>query len=216
NSSRGQGYKILAKKEEALYHKCMRPSKYIIERGLFMKTIIPKLYELIHQTDNLIEFEESVRLLMYEEFALLLGDIVTKMNDVIVEKKQALGWTVETSDDRSIQFTFGWVRFTHTLMYDREGNSRYPFDEWMGFKKYKRRSPFVEVKVAEMASEITYRETERVLKEWTAVDISHTTVGKIVREVGEAQAKADEDMVIDLEESATLPEGEEIEFLYAE
>src|SRR5699024_3205421 len=110
---------------------------------------------------------------------------------------------------------FGWVRYTHTLMYDREGNPRYPFDEWMGFKKYKRRSPFVEVKVAEMASEITYRETARVLKEWTAVDISHTTVDTIVREVGEAQAKADEEMVIDLEESAVLPEGEEIEYLYA-
>src|SRR5690625_2062138 len=194
----------------------MLPGKYIIERGLFMKTIIPKLYGLIHQTDNLIDFEESVRLLMYEEFALLLGNIFTTMDDVIVKEKQALGWTVETSDDRRIQFTFGWVRYTHTLMYDREGNPRYPFDEWMGFKKYKRRSPFVEVKVAEMASEITYRETASVLKEWTAVDISHTTVGTIVREVGEAQAKADEEMVIDLEESAVLPEGEEIEYLYAE
>src|SRR5699024_10917886 len=119
-------------------------------------------------------------------------------------------------DDRSIQFNVGWVRFTQTLMYNRNGDSGYPFDEWMGFKTYKRRSPLVEVNVAEMASEITNRETERVLKEWTAVDISHTKVGQIVREGGEAQAKADADMVIDLEESATLPEGEEIEFLYAE
>src|SRR5699024_5916177 len=104
----------------------------------------------------------------------------------------------------------------HTLMYDRDGNSRYPVVDGVGVKKYKRRSPFVEVNVAEMASDISYRETVRVLKDWTAVDIGHTAVGSMVREVGEAQAKADEDMVIDLEESATLPEGEEIEFLYAE
>lgn len=181
-----------------------------------METIISKLYTLIHQTDNLIDFEESVRVYMYEVFASLLGDIFTKMNTVIVKEKQAEGWTVERNDKREIQFTFGAVRFTHTLMHDLEGNAHYPFDEWIGFKKYKRRSPFVDVKVAEMAAESTFRQTAHILKEWTAVDISHSVVGNIVKQVGEAQAKADEEMVIDLEESAELPEGKEVEFLYAE
>ena len=31
-----------------------------------MNTIISKIYTLIHQTDNLIDFEESVRILMYD------------------------------------------------------------------------------------------------------------------------------------------------------
>ena len=181
-----------------------------------MNTIISKLYTLIHQTENLIEFEECVRVYMYDVFASLLGDVFTTMNDVIVKEKQVEGWTVERNDQREIQFTFGAVRFTHTLMYDLEGNAHYPFDEWAGFKKYQRRSPFVEVKVAEMAAESTYQETARVLREWTAVDISHTTVGTIVKKVGEAQAKADEEMVIELEDSAELPEGKEIDFLYAE
>ncbi len=52
-----------------------------------MNTIISKLYRLIHQTDNLIDFEESVRTLMYELFASLLGDVFTNMNTVIVKKK---------------------------------------------------------------------------------------------------------------------------------
>jgi len=156
-----------------------------------MNTIISKLYTLIHQTDNLIDFEERVRILMYDVFASMLGEVFTKMNTVIVEEKQAEGWTVERNDEREVQFTFGSVRFSHTLMHDPQGEAHYPFDEWIGLKKYQRRSPLVEVKVAEMAAEITYRETARVLKEWTAVDISHTTVGTIVRKVGEAQAKAD-------------------------
>ncbi|MBU5594541.1 ISLre2 family transposase [Amphibacillus sp. MSJ-3] len=181
-----------------------------------MNTIISKLYTLIHQTDNLIDFEESVRIFMYEVFASMLGDVFTNMNTVIVKEKQAEDWTVERNDEREVQFTFGVVRYTHTLMYDLEGNAHYPFDEWAGFKKYQRRSPFVEVKVAEMAAESTYRETAHILKEWTAVDISHTTVGSIVKKVGEAQAKADEGMVIELEESAELPEGKEVGFLYAE
>lgn len=181
-----------------------------------MGTIISKLYELIHQTENLIELEESVRLLMYEVFATQMGEVFTRLNDVVVKEKQAMGWTVERNDTREVQFTFGFVGFTHTLMHDEQGNPHYPFDEWMGLKKYHRRSPFVEVKVAEMASESTYREVAHTLKEWTAVNISHTTVGTIIKQVGETQAKADEEMVFELEEAATLPDGEKVDFLYAE
>lgn len=181
-----------------------------------METIISNLYKLIHQTDNIIELEESIRLYMYDVFAAQLGEIFTKINDVIKKENQRAGWTVERNDTKSVQFTFGWVAYTHTLMHDLEGNAHYPFDEWMGFKKHKRRSPFVEVKVAEMASEATYRETADVLREWTAVDISHTTVGHIVKQVGEAQSKHDEEMVVELEEAAELPKGKKVDNLYAE
>lgn len=181
-----------------------------------MEFIISKIYQLIKQTGNLIELEESVRLLMYEVFTSQMGEVFTRLNDVIVKEKQAMGWTVERNDTREVQFAFGFVGFTHTLMHDEQGNPHYPFDEWMGLKKYHRRSPFVEVKVAEMASESTYREVACTLKEWTAVNISHTTVGTIVKQVGETQAKADEEMVFELEEAATLPEGEKVDFLYAE
>lgn len=83
---------------------------------------------------------------------------------------------------------FWEVRFKRTLMQDLEGVSRYPLDEWLGFRKRQRLSPFVEVKVAELASENDYRSASDILKEWTAVDISHTTVGNILKRVGEAQA----------------------------
>ncbi|GIQ63819.1 hypothetical protein PACILC2_23870 [Paenibacillus cisolokensis] len=76
-------------------------------------------------------------------------------------------------------------------MYDSEGNPHYPFYEWIGFKAYDRRSPFVDVKVAEMAAETTYRELAHILNEWTAVSISHTTVGNIVKKVGKSQKEAD-------------------------
>ena len=59
----------------------------------------------------------------------------------------------------------------------------------------------MEVKVAEMASESTYRETAHTLKAWMAVDISHTMVEKTMKQVGETQATADEEMVKKLERS---------------
>ncbi|SEO21229.1 Uncharacterised protein family (UPF0236) [Amphibacillus marinus] len=67
-----------------------------------------------------------------------------------------------------------------------------------------------------MAAESTYQETARVLKEWTAVDISHTMVGAIVRKVGAAQAKVDEELILELDELTDLPERKAINFLYAE
>src|SRR5690625_5536333 len=123
----------------------------------------------------------------------------SKVKKVIKEDKQESKWKVARNDDKNIQFSFGNVRYRRTLMYDENGEPHYPLDSWLGFRKKQYYSPLVEIKVAELASDSTYRESSRILREWTAVNISHTTVGTIVRRVGEAQAVADKDMVLDLE-----------------
>jgi len=194
----------------------MLPGKYILERGLLMEPIISRIYQLIKNTNQLIELEESIQLYMHEVFATLLGEIFTQLNQVIKKKHQEKGWLVKREDWKTIQFTFGAVRFEHTLMEDKKGIPHYPFDEWMGLRKYQRFSPLVEVKVAELASESTYRETARILREWTAVHISHQTVGSIIKRVGEAQAQADKEMVNELDEAASLPEGKKVDYVYVE
>ena len=181
-----------------------------------MEQIIPKIYKLLKETDHLIEFEEKLHLLMHELFTSLVGDVFTSLNQVIKEQKQAEGWKVERNDGKGMQFTFGEVRYKRTLMYDKNGDPRYPLDEWLGFRKRQKYSPLVEVKVAELASKNDYRESARVLKEWTAVDMSHTTVGSILRRVGESQSLADKEMVQELAESVSLPDGKRVDFLYAE
>src|SRR5690625_3083847 len=153
---------------------------------------------------------------MYDTFSSVVGEVYSKLNKVIKEQKQAENWKVERNDSKGIQFIFGDVQFRRTLMYDDKGNPRYPLDEWLGLRKRQRQSPLVEVKVAELASKSDYRESARILKEWTAVEMSHTTVGSIVRRVGKAQAEADERMVQELEDSAELPEGKKVDFLYTE
>jgi hypothetical protein len=181
-----------------------------------MEKIISNIYQILKDTENLIAFEEHMQLLMYDTFTQLLGDIFAQLDQAIVKEKQKTGWRVKRRDRKTIQFTFGAVSFSHTLMGDVEDHSIYPFDEWFGIRKYQRFSPLVEVKVAEMASENTYREAARVLKEWTAVTMSHQTVGSMVKRVGEAQSKADEDMVEELEEAAALPEAKKVDVLMAE
>ncbi|MBU5267837.1 hypothetical protein [Virgibacillus proomii] len=44
---------------------------------------------------------------------------------------------------------------------DENGHNHYPLDKWLGIRKYQRYHPLVEVKVAELASECTYRETAK-------------------------------------------------------
>ncbi|TCT18789.1 uncharacterized protein UPF0236 [Melghiribacillus thermohalophilus] len=181
-----------------------------------MEKIISNLYKIIKRAENLIDLEECIKTYMHEVFATLLGDVFTQLDQAIKKQKQETGWTVIRDDEKTVQFTFGSVTFRHTSMRDGKGECRHPLDEWLGLRKYQRHSSLVEVKVAEMASEMDYREAARVLKEWTAVNLSHTTVGSIVRHVGEAQAQADQEMVEELEEAASLPEGKEVDFLYAE
>src|SRR5699024_2175088 len=78
-------------------------------------------------------------------------------------------------------------------------------------------STLEQIKVAESASESDNREVERTLKEWTAADISNSTVGAIVRRVDKTQAEADEAMVQELEEWAELPEGKKkVDYFYTE
>src|SRR5690606_29659850 len=102
-------------------------------------------------------------------------------------------------------------------MYDKKGNPRYPLDEFLGFRKRQRYSPLVEVKVAEMASKSDYRESSRILKEWTAVDMAHKAVGSIGKRVGKAQGDYEKALVEDLEYSAGLPEGKrQVPYLYTE
>src|SRR5690625_2899924 len=145
---------------------------------------------------------------MYDSCADLVGEVFSQLDKVVKQEKQTEHCTVERCDEKALQFTVGHGRYRRTLMYHQEAQAHYPLDHWLGFRKHQRYSALVEIKVAELASESTYRESSRILKEWTAVDISHTTVGTIVKRVGEAQAQADQSMVMDLNHAAKSPVGD--------
>lgn len=55
-----------------------------------MDKIISKVYEIIKETQNFIEFEEQIQRFMYEIFSELLGDIFDQLDQAIVKK--TTGW----------------------------------------------------------------------------------------------------------------------------
>jgi len=190
--------------------------KYINERGLLMDKIISKVYQIIKDSSNLIDTEEAIQVYMYDVFAQLMSQIFTNINQVIKEEKQQEGWKVKRDDWKTVQFIFGPVRYRRTLMVDTNNQNHYPLDEWLGIRKYQRHSPLVEVKVAELVSKATYRDTAAILNEWTAITLSHQTVGSLLKRVGAAQSREDEENVLELEEATELPEGKKVDYFYAE
>lgn len=181
-----------------------------------MQKIITEVFQLLKNTENLIEFEEQMKVKMFEFYSNLLSDLFAQLDQALVEEKKQAGWKAVHKDIKTLTFTFGAVSYKRTLMQNGKRPSIYPLDEWLGIRKYQRYSALVELKVAELASEGTYREVASMLKEWTAVTMSHTSVGSIVKRVGKAQSEADEDRVVELEEAADLPEGKQVDLLMAE
>ncbi|AJO24408.1 ISLre2-like element ISBco6 family transposase [Weizmannia coagulans] len=178
--------------------------------------IISIIAGLLKDTKSLIEFEEQLKLLMQKAFTQWVGEIFEELDKTIKQEKLEEGWVYCRSDNRNIQFLFGSVTFKRSLMHDKRGNSHYPLDEWLGLVPHQRYSPLVELKVAELASENTYREVADILKEWTAVSLSHTTVGNMVKHVGKTQAEADKALVEELEIAVSLPEGKKVDYLFSE
>ncbi|MBY6273663.1 MAG: hypothetical protein CW346_15815, partial [Bacillaceae bacterium] len=52
---------------------------------------------------------------------------------------------------------------------DPNGNPHYPLDEWLGIQKYERRSPLVDVKIAELASKCDYRVCAKIFPGWLKI-----------------------------------------------
>ncbi|NEV22039.1 UPF0236 family transposase-like protein, partial [Heyndrickxia coagulans] len=178
--------------------------------------IISIIAGLLKDTKSLIEFEEQLKLLMQKAFTQWVGDVFEELDKTIKQKKLEEGWEYCRSDNRSVQFLFGSVTFKRSLMRDKRGNSHYPLDECLGLVPHRRYSPLVELKVAELASENTYREVANILKEWTAVSLSHTTVGEMVKRVGKTQVEADKALVEEMEIAASLPDGKKVDYLFSE
>src|SRR5690625_3888338 len=92
-----------------------------------MEKIISRIYEL-KGTDNLIEFEERFHLHMDDLAAELLGEVFTRIAQIIKENTQFDNWKVERDDQKKILFSFGPVTFKRALMYDKNGEARYPLN----------------------------------------------------------------------------------------
>ncbi|MCO7177207.1 ISLre2 family transposase [Sporolactobacillus kofuensis] len=172
---------------------------------------IEDLLEIWKEQTNLMGFEEEATAYMYRFMRRSVEQVFSLLDQAITRKKQAEGWKVDShKDQRVLQFLFGPVTLYHTRMIDPKGQPCYPLDHLLKLRKYMRYSPRVEYETATLAGRMTCREVTETLSAWTQVQMSHTTVMRCVRAVGQAQEKQDQDLVIqaangELEGNRRLP-----------
>lgn len=111
------------------------------------------------------------------------------IDNELVKKYKEQGYQVERLDKRSIQCVFGELVYRRRLMKAEGKKSLYPLDKELGIEAYQRNTTYMEWKIAQIASQSTYRNTAAAVDILTAISVSHQTVGKIVEKVGERYAQ---------------------------
>ena len=111
---------------------------------------------------------------------VLLQEVDDGIREVVPET-----WKNTGREKRQITSCMGTIQYTRRIYQDDKGKRRTPLDEMIGLERHSRYSMSVKRKGSYLASELPYREASDVLG-WLIGDfISHSAIGRMVREVGE-------------------------------
>lgn len=158
---------------------------------------IADLLQIWKDEGNLLDFEEKATDYMRQWMCRVVAQLFNQLDGAVQQEMRRSGWTCDSHrDQRTLQFLFGPVTFTHTRMLDPEGKASYPLDRVLKLRKWMRYSPKVEYEVAALAGRMPYRKVKEALSSWTQVQMSQTSVMHCVRHVGLAQEKQDQERVI--------------------
>jgi hypothetical protein len=101
-------------------------------------------------------------------------------------------WENTGREKRQATTCLGTVRFKRRVFQDETGKPRKVLDEIVGFDKYSRYSLSVLQKGCYLASELAYREAADVLGWLIGDHISHSAIGRMVRQVGQSYQSEEE------------------------
>jgi len=144
-----------------------------------------------------------------------------KMLQVVDERLQqtmARDWKNKGRKDRQIVTCNGFIKYKRRVYIDEEGNWRRPLDEMLELKPKKHYTLSVKEKASYLVSELAYRGSASVLDWMIGTAISHTTTGRLMKEVGHSLNAEDEERLEQVfEHGEELEAGkQEVEVLYGE
>ena len=132
----------------------------------------------------------------------LYGEFLQAIDDGIREVVPET-WENTGREKRQMTTCLGTVQFKRRVYQDETGKRRKLLDEIVGLEKYSRYSLSVMQKGCYLASELAYREAGDVLG-WLIGDyISHSAIGRMVREVGghyQAEEESQREQIFEGEE----------------
>jgi len=147
-----------------------------------------------------------------------LQEKMLEVADEYFRHTEARDWENKGRKDRQLVTCNGFIQYQRRVYKDREGNWRKPLDEMLGLKPREHYTLSVKEKAGYLVSELAYRESASVLDWLIGTDISHTTTGRLMKEVGHSLNAEDEEQLEQVfEHGEELEAGkQEAEVLYGE
>jgi hypothetical protein len=138
--------------------------------------------------------------------------------DQELRKELPAGWRNVGTEERSLLSSVGRIRYQRRIYKDEKGVRRKPLDEILGVERYDRESHRVQQMGAYLACEGTYRRAADEMSWLMKTEVSHSTIQKMVWEVGNRIADGEEaENRRVFEGGEAIPEGTvEAEVLYGE
>lgn len=138
--------------------------------------------------------------------------------DTHLQHTVARDWKNKGRKGRQIVTSNGWVSFKRRVYKDSSGHWRRPLDEMLALKPRAHYTLSVKGKAGYLVSELAYRKAGSVLSWLIGTEISHTTTGRLMQEVGQSlEAEEDEQRERVFEQGGDLEAGTTAaEVLYGE
>ena len=156
-----------------------------------MDFIVSEFINLIKGCSNGLALEKEVWRrgieLQCQAFAQALETYDAEMARQYAGKQKVL-----RLDQRTVLCMFGTVTFSRRLVRREGGKPFYPLDNILGLSPYQRYSPLLLYSVTKVAAGSVYRAAAEAVNTLTPLDISHQTVGRMVRTVGDKYAQYEE------------------------
>lgn len=137
------------------------------------------------------KLDEQIRLGMQTVGKALYLSLLEAYDDRIMGEVP-VSWKNVGREKRQLMTCLGWVQYKRRIYQDETGRRRKPLDERLKIGAYHRHSISLQQKGSFLASELPYREASEVLSWLVGDDISHSTIGRMVQQVGDSyQAEAE-------------------------
>ena len=116
------------------------------------------------------------------------------------------GWKVVGTRERTLVTLFGPVLIQRALYHDPQGKSCFLLDRALGWQPRVQATPALQLLLAQLGSEFSYRQVQRILAPYCQTPPSHATIQKRVTSLGETCHQEEEEARRQLEENGALPE----------
>lgn len=150
-----------------------------VELGTMALEVDERLDEHIHQA---MQFAGK------HLFRVLLQSLDDSLRETVPK-----GWRNMGQEKRQLISSVGWVAFKRRVYRDEKGRRKKPLDEVIGINAHQRQSISVQQKASFLTSELPYRESSEVLGWLIGEHVSHSTIGRMVQQVGDSYQRQEAD-----------------------